>query len=160
MNAFASALECIIDSILASAGYIAEIKAEGWGAIASVISAIFPFSALIYTHKQWEKINAKIGMIEESGKATEILPAWYTRRMMDDTWLFGLYTRDGRVILIESIAAVSDDGAWLDVDLASPCAADRFKERFEKCVFAVDSDRTRASVRVDAIVSAVDLQTS
>lgn len=160
MNVLTSIWEFVVGSILASEVHIAEIKAESWGAIASVFSAILTFAALIYTHKQWKKINAKIGMIEESGKATEILPAWYTRRMMDDNWLFGLYTRDGRVILIESIAAVSDDGAWLDVELASPCSADGFKDRFEKCVFAVDSDRTRASVRVDAIVSAVDLQTS
>jgi hypothetical protein len=160
MNVLTSTWECVVSSILAAGGYIAEIKAEGWGAIASVLSAIFALAALVYTHKQWKKINAKIGMIEESGKATEILPAWYTRRMMNDNWLFGLYTRDGRVILIESIAAVSDDGAWLDVELASPCTADSVKDRFEQCVFAVDSHRTRASVRVDAIVSAVDLQTS
>jgi hypothetical protein len=33
-------------------------------------------------------------------------------------WLFGLVTVDGRTIAISSIKVISDNGEWMDVELA------------------------------------------
>jgi hypothetical protein len=160
MNDMSSMWNCIVEPIFKFWTFMTGVKAESWSAIASIVSVVIALGALWYTRKQWEKINAKIAMVEDSGKVAEILPAWYTRRMMRDTWLFGLYTCDGRVVLITSIAAVSDDGAWLDVELADPDTGNELKTKFPDCIYSVDEQRTRASVRVDSIVSAVDLQSS
>ena len=160
MNELSLARLSIIESPLKFWAFMTELKAENWSAIASMASVLIACVALLYTHKQWKKINTKIAMIADGGKVAEILPAWYTRRMMDDSWLFGLYTRDGRLVLITSIVAVSDDGAWLDVELADPDTGNELKTKFPDCIFSVDEQRTRASVRVDSIVSAVDLQSS
>ena len=66
----------------------------------SLISAGIAALSLFFTYKQWQKIKSKVAMIGQSGKATEVLPAWYTARMMDDDWLFGLLTNDGRIVAI------------------------------------------------------------
>lgn len=160
MNELSLAWLFIIESPFKFWTFLTELKAENWSAIASIASVLTACVALWYTHKQWKKINTKIAMIADSGKVAEILPAWYTQRMMDDSWLFGLYTRDGRVVLITSIAAVSDDGAWLDVELADPDTGKELKTKFPDCIFSIDEQRTKASVRVDSIVTAVDLQAS
>jgi len=160
MNDLSSILGYCVQSIFNSWAFVVGVTAEIWSAIASIASALIALGALFYTHKQWRKINTKIAMVADSGKVAEILPAWYTHRMMRDAWLFGLFTCDGRVILITSIAAVSDDGAWLDVELADPGTGEKFQTKFPDCIFSVDEHRTRASVRVNSIVSAVDLQSS
>lgn len=160
MNELNLAWIFIIESPFKFWKFMSELKAESWSAIASIASVLIASVALWYTHKQWKKINTKIAMVSDSGKVAEILPAWYTQRMMHESWLFGLYTCDGRVVLITSIAAVSDDGVWLDVELADPDTGEELKTKFPDCVFSIDEQRTRASVRVDSIVSAVDLQSS
>lgn len=99
-------------------------------------------------------------MLSDSGKAFEVVPTWYTTRMMDDYWLFGLLTNDGRVIVIKQVAAISDDGKWMDVELAEKDDVTRDLKEFGNPVFAVAADRVSASVRIDSIVAAVDLQTS
>lgn len=160
MNELSFVWSAIVEFLFKCWSSMNELKAESWSAIASIASFLVASGALWYTHKQWKKINTKIAMIADSGKVAEILPAWYTQRMMHESWLFGLYTCDGRVVLITSIAAVSDDGAWLDVELADPDTGKVLNTKFPQCIFSVDEQRTRASVRVDSIVSAVDLQAS
>ena len=109
---------------------------------------------------QWQKTNKKIAMLEDSGAAFEVLPAWYTRRMMDDHWLFGLQTNDGKLIAIQNIKAVSDDGQWMDVELAVEGDTDHVGDDRGELVYAVADDRTEASVRISNIVAAYDLVTS
>ena len=52
--------------------------------IVSIISAIIAAISLGFTWLQWQKINRKIAMLDDAGAAIEILPAWYTGRMMMD----------------------------------------------------------------------------
>ena len=52
---------------------------DNWINASLLLVAIFSTG---FTFYQWKKIKRKIGMISVSGKAIEILPAWYTSRMM------------------------------------------------------------------------------
>lgn len=71
--------------------------------------------SLYFSYSNWQKVKNKITMINEAGEALEILPAWYTSRMMTDHWAFGLLTTDGRTLVINRVLSVSDDGKWMDV---------------------------------------------
>ena len=124
--------------------------------------------SLWFTRKQWKKVEKKIGMINVAGKAFEILPTWYTSRMMNidmgggvlarDYWPFGLLMSDGRTIVITGILSLSDDGKWMDVELCTK--GDWSLEDNPNYVFAVGKDRTTASVQVSHIVTAMELVTS
>lgn len=107
-------------------------------------------------------------MINIGRKAAEILPAWYTTRMMPidlgegrlgrEYWPFGLLMSDGRTIVVTSISSLSDDGKWMDVELA---VVDEWgvgnKPNY---IFAVAKDRTEASVQVSHVMAAVELVSS
>ncbi|WP_167336933.1 hypothetical protein [Acidovorax temperans] len=105
-------------------------------------------------------MKSKIGMIEDHGQASDVLPAWYTGRMMTDRWLFGLYTNDGRVILIRKILAISDDGKWMDVELVDTETGEEYEKLLPGVISAIANDRPRASIQIANIVIALDLQTS
>ena len=126
----------------------------------SLISAGIAALSLFFTYKQWQKIKSKVAMIGQSGKATEVLPAWYTARMMDDDWLFGLLTNDGRIVAIKQITAISDDGKWMDVQLAETDEVEGIKFGGGTFICAVAADRVQASLQIAHIVAALDLQTS
>lgn len=124
------------------------------------VGAITGLGSLWFTHLQWEKIKTKVTLLTNSEQAFEVVPAWYTSRMMTDDWLFGLLTSDGRIIAITKISAVSSDGQWMTVELAE---YDRLPSDLSKLgtpVFAVAQDRTKASVQISSVVAAMDLQTS
>lgn len=125
-----------------------------WAAVA--VSA----GAAIFTWLEWRKINRKIAMLDDAGAAAEVLPTWYTSRMMMDHWLFGLLTADGRVIAITRIRSISDDGEWMDVELATSDDLGGLDANFKPAITAVAEDRTRASVKISNIVAAMELQTS
>lgn len=99
-------------------------------------------------------------MLSDASKAAEVLPAWYTTRMMTDDWLFGLLTATGQMIAINRIKAISDDGEWLDVELAEADQTRALRDYPLTMVHAVAGDRKTASIQISAIVAAVDLQTS
>jgi hypothetical protein len=128
--------------------------------IIAAIGGITGLGSLWFTHLQWEKIKAKVTMISNSSLAFEVLPAWYTGRMMDDEWLFGLLTSDGRLIVIKRVKSVSSDGKWMDVDLAERSDVSMDLTGYGMPVFAIAADRTSASVQISTIVAAIDLQTS
>ncbi len=134
----------------------------------AIVSAIIAGGSLWFTYKQWKKLKKKIGMINDSGKAIEILPAWYTTRMMPkdlgeglfgvDYWAFGLLMSDGRTLVVTSISSLSDDGKWMDVKLATE---DTWSlEAKPDYVFAIAADRTTASVQVSHVITAMELITS
>ena len=55
--------------------------------------------------------------LERVAAATELLPAWFVARMMDDVWQFGLMLTSGRTIGISQILNVTEDKAgniWID----------------------------------------------
>jgi hypothetical protein len=132
-----------------------------WIALASLLVASAVGAGTIwFTHQQWNKVKAKVAMIRDSGKASEVLPAWYTERMMRDHWLFALLTNDGRTVVIKQITAISDDGKWMDVELAEADEISGLKVFGEQVVCAVAADRTKASLQIAHIVAAFDLSTS
>ncbi|MEM0556340.1 MULTISPECIES: hypothetical protein [Aeromonas] len=126
--------------------------------IIAVVSAFTALGSFWFTWKEWRKINKKIAMLSDSGAAIEILPAWYTERMMLDHWYFGIRTTDGHVIAISQIKAISDDGKWMDVHLLTEDEIPNNKN--EKYVTAVADDRRLASIQIDKIVIAYDLTSS
>ena len=133
---------------------------EAIGAVGGVLGAVAGIGSAIYAGMAWRKINRKIAMIGDAGLASEVLPAWYTSRMMQDDWMFGLITIDGRMIAITSIASISDNGEWMDVKLAAPGDAANLPKTYGPIVAAVADDRRKASVKIANIVAAIDLWTS
>lgn len=126
--------------------------------ILSVIGVGTGLASLWLSNEQWKKVKAKIGMISEAGKATEILPAWYTERMMMDQWYFGLVTTDGHTIAINNITAISDDGKWMDVDLLT---SDEVPDKTDiTFITAIADDRRSASIQIDKIIMAYEIVTS
>jgi hypothetical protein len=125
--------------------------------VLSIIAVVTGLASLWLSNTQWEKVKAKIGMIDDVGKAIEVLPAWYTGRMMTDYWAFGLVTESGKTIAIQRINAISDDGKWMDVELVKP--TNRFNDQ-NNVLTAIADDRTSASIQIDKIVMAYELETS
>ena len=97
-------------------------------------------------------------MLTDAGAASEVVPAWYTKRMMQDEWYFGLQTSDGHVIAIRNIRSVSDDGQWMDVELLTREEVPKLDGH--NLITAVADDRREASVKIDNIVAAYDIVTS
>lgn len=110
------------------------------GGLAGIVSAYVSFV-------EWRKVNRKVAMLEDSGAAFEVVPAWYTSRMMDDFWLFGLQMNNGRVIAVNRIDGISSDGIWMDVTLATTDEVEHVDQRYGTITVAVADDRRSASVR-------------
>lgn len=130
------------------------------GAIGGLIGAIAGIGSAIFAWMEWRKVNRKIAMVSDMSLAGEILPAWYTTRMMGDNWTFGLWTVGGQVIVIRRITGVSDDGQWMDVELATADEGVMINQEKFEIIFAVANDRTSSSIKVANIVSAMELVTS
>lgn len=130
------------------------------GAIGGIIGAVAGIGSAVFAGMEWRKVSRKIAMESDWTRAAEILPAWYTTRMMSDQWCFGLWTVSGQMIAITKIKSLSDDAEWMDVELAE--AGDLPKPYADKpdVIVAVASDRTSASIKIANIVAATDLWTS
>ena len=126
--------------------------------ILSIISVCIALASLWFTYQQWQKVKKKIGMLSDAGKAVEILPAWYTERMMMDQWYFGLLTTDGSTIAFSNISAISDDGKWMDIELLTRDELPRTSDT--KFITAVADDRRSASIQIEKIVMAYEIITS
>lgn len=123
--------------------------------IIAVIGALTALGSLWFTERQWRKINKKIAMLTDANAASEVLPAWYTKRMMQDQWCFGLQTSDGHVIAISRITSISDDGQWMDVELLTRDEVPQLDGR--SLIAAVADDRREASIQIKSIVAAYDI---
>ena len=126
--------------------------------VLSIIGAVTGLASLWLSNEQWKKVKSKIGMLSNAGKAAEILPAWYTSRMMQDQWYFGLVTTDGHTIAIGRISAISDNGKWMDVELLTSDEVP--DDRNTKFITAVAYDRRSASIQIEKIVMAYEIITS
>jgi hypothetical protein len=126
--------------------------------VLSVVAVLTGLGSLWFTDKQWQKVKKKIGMIDDAGEALEILPAWYTERMMNDQWQFGLLTTSGVTIAISNIEAMSDDGKWMDVSLLTDDEVPNIKG--VNFVTAIADDRRQASIQISEILMAYDIVTS
>ena len=126
--------------------------------VLSIIGAVSGLASLWLSNEQWKKIKAKIGMLSDAGKVAEILPAWYTDRMMRDQWYFGLVTTYGQTIAISRISAISDNGKWMDVELLT---SDELPDNKEiRFITAIADDRRSASIQIEKIVMAYEIVTS
>lgn len=86
----------------------------------------------------------------------EILPVWFTERMMGDEWSYGLMTTAGVVICITSITALhlaADGSIWLDVNLIS----DEVPSMSGMTAFCAPTSRTKASINASHIIAAFEL---
>lgn len=124
------------------------------------LGGIAGFVSAYVSYQEWRKVNRKVAMLEDSGAAFEVVPAWYTSRMMNDYWLFGLQMANGQTFAVNQIDAISSDGVWMDVTLATSDEVSHVEQRYEPIMVAVADDRRSASLRIDRIQSAFDLQTS
>lgn len=130
------------------------------GAIGGIFGGIAGIGGAAFAWMEWQKINRKIAMIADPTRAAEILPAWYTDRMMTDYWLFGLWTVSGQMVAITRITGVSDDGEWIDVDLANKDELAMRDDDEGRIIYCVTGDRPAASVKISNIVAAMEIRTS
>lgn len=130
------------------------------GAIGGIIGAIAGIGSAVFAGMEWRKVNRKIAMESDWSRAAEILPAWYTSRMMSDQWCFGLWTVSGQMIAITRIKSLSDNGEWMDVELAEAGDLPNSFSGNPDVIVAVAPDRTKASIKITNIVAATDLWTS
>ena len=126
--------------------------------IISVFSAFIGVVSLWLAFLQWRKINKKISMISDVGLANEVLPVWFTSRMMEDEWFFGLHTVNGSVIAISRVTSISDDGQWMNVELLAKSEVPQNED--ESFITAAADDRRKASVKISNIVAVYELFTS
>jgi hypothetical protein len=92
----------------------------------------------------------------------DLLPAWFTTRMMTDTWTFGLLLVTGQTLVISTIHAIHQDAAgdlWLDVELATNWPGERDGFTFLAAP-VTQEQRLRATVSARNVVAAFDLEDS
>jgi hypothetical protein len=130
------------------------------GVIGGIIGAVAGIGSAVFAGMEWRKVNRKIAMVGDMSRAAEILPAWYTQRMMGDYWLFGLWTVSGQMIAITRITGVSDDGEWMDVELANKDELAMRDDDEQRIIYNVTGDRPAASVKIANIVTAMEIRTS
>lgn len=131
--------------------------------IVGIVGAVGGIAGLISAYvsiQEWRKVNRKVAMLADAGAAFEVVPTWYTTRMMGDNWLFALQMSNGSLIAINCINAVSSDGNWMDVTLATADEIEHVDARYHPVMVAVADDRRSASVKIAEIQIAFDLQTS
>jgi len=93
-------------------------------------------------------------------EAKSILPGWFSERIMQDVWAFGLLMSDGTIISIQAIEAInqaSDGSIWLDVRLMDPSdgMAGWLKNVDKKLV--APTDRLKASINASHVMAAFEL---
>lgn len=128
-------------------------------AAAAMNSASAAKRSAITAAEQFEFITRKIGMVTEPEKMTEVLPVWYIDRMAKDEWGFGLLLNSGHILAIERIEGVSNDGQWLEVSLL-PQDGRVNQLNGHAVLYRIEKDRPSASVRVNQIQAAFEIQSS
>ncbi|SEG03893.1 hypothetical protein SAMN04488045_1623 [Thalassococcus halodurans] len=109
---------------------------------------------------QLDVLTKKVTMIDEPGKMSEVLPAWFVNRMANDYWYFGLLMDNNVVLPIHRIQKISDDGRWLEVELMEQ--GDDIHEfpdspiKEMPVIYALEG-RTPANVQISKIVGTIEL---
>lgn len=135
-------------------GILFGIVGTGVGVTAAIVSVKnYSLNRRIYED------NLRIATMLEAGEgAFTVIPAWYSGRMLNDSWWFGLELTSGKVLAISQITAISSDGKWMDVSL--PTEEEVPKNLARDFIVAVADDRRKASVQISEIITAYDLVTS
>jgi uncharacterized protein YozE (UPF0346 family) len=87
-----------------------------------------------------------------------LIPAWFSERMMLDTWLFGLLTTEKVLIVISSIDRISQDAQgtiWVDVTLSNSSPSAALEEQFT--ILTAPTSRDTASINASHIIAAFEL---
>jgi hypothetical protein len=98
---------------------------------------------------------------EESSNATLILPSWFTQRMMEDSWQFGLMLSNGTTIAISGIKSLHLDasgGIWIDVYMLDYSVDDlyvRTKELFY--IWTSPTSRVEATINAAHVIAAFEI---
>ena len=91
----------------------------------------------------------------------ELLPAWFTTRMMTDDWSFGLLLVTGQMLHIECINAIRGEpgNVWLDVTMGVefPVCLRGNEDWSDRIVNSPTKGRTSASINAAHVVTAVEL---
>lgn len=94
----------------------------------------------------------------EIEKYIKLLPAWFTSRMLDDTWNFGLLMITGDIIAIQYINSIKQDAngnIWLDATLQDDHYFD--EEIQSHKVFIAPTSRTNVSINSSHVMAAFEL---
>jgi hypothetical protein len=109
---------------------------------------------------QLDVLTKKVTMIDEPGKMSEVLPAWFVERMANDHWYFGLLMDNNIVLPIHQIVKISDDGRWLEVELMEQGSAIHVFPGSPindmPVIYALEG-RTTANVQISKIVGTIEL---
>ncbi|MBD3882922.1 hypothetical protein IFO70_14225 [Phormidium tenue FACHB-886] len=91
--------------------------------------------------------------------AQKLLPSWFVTRMMSDSWYFGLLTVSNTIIgiqCIDDVQQAADGTIWLDVTLLDTNLLRT--DVLQQDVLIAPTSRTRASINVNQIVAAFELE--
>ncbi|MBI4780326.1 MAG: hypothetical protein HY785_03280 [Oscillatoriophycideae cyanobacterium NC_groundwater_1537_Pr4_S-0.65um_50_18] len=91
--------------------------------------------------------------------ARRLLPGWFIVRMMSDSWYFGLLTTNNKILGIQCIDEVyqaADGSIWMDVTLLDTNLLRR--DTILQEVIIAPTSRTRASINVNHIIAAFELE--
>lgn len=94
----------------------------------------------------------------EFKEPAELLPAWFTERMMSDVWSFGLLMITGDVIAIESINSITKDASgnlWLDAILLDSLLG--VEDTNGHKLFLAPTSRTKISINSSHVVAEFEL---
>lgn len=94
----------------------------------------------------------------EPPSPTLMLPAWFTERMMEDVWSFGLLMITGDVIAIENINALIRDASgniWLDATMQLTNSS--MQQVNGHPIFTSPTSRTNISINAAHVVAAFEL---
>ena len=94
---------------------------------------------------------------------SELLPAWFTRRMMNNSGVYGLLTVNGDIVAIRRVTEVYKDaggGLWIDAVLLSRADAKVPPEVQGHRVFTAPSNETDITINAAHVVSAFVLAVS
>lgn len=145
-----------IDDVIAI-GALAVAGVSWWSARRAANAA--ELSAQV-AQRQLDVLTKKVTMIDEPGKMSELLPAWFVKRMATDYWHFGLLMDNNVVLPIHRIEKISDDGRWLEVELMEQGSdIHEFPNSPIKempVIYALEG-RTTANVQVSKIVGTIEL---
>jgi hypothetical protein len=92
----------------------------------------------------------------------ELLPAWFTTRMMNDVWQFALVMKGKVIIPISHITNVCQDESgnlWVDAEVISKEDASFWlKDKFGSYeIFEMPSSRNQLTIQADEITMAFEL---
>jgi hypothetical protein len=87
-----------------------------------------------------------------------LLPAWFTERMLNDQWYFGLLLVTGEVIgihCIRSVIQAGDGSIWIDAEMFEEDEGGH--EAFGRKVRTAPTKRCAISINANQVVAAFEL---